>query len=318
MVAALGLLASSLVYAAPLEGYSGVARVPVSAPGGCRLPALQKVPHWLDTACHSHVLKTAVEVKPQAGPVGAGRLLHAPRPSPQPPPVLGAPAAPGTQARVPIVMYHYIRTTDPRNALGWDLSVTPSDFAAQMDWLQASGYHPVDLSDLRAYLQGAAGLPSKPIILTFDDGYADLYTAAYPILRAHGFKAVAYLISGYLNSGQNVSSGQVLEMSQNGIEIASHTFSHPDLTRLDRASLDFQMIESKRTLEHLVGKPVLDFCYPAGKFNQGVIDAALRAGYQSATTTMPGTVHSWADRMVWTRVRVHGGESLALFARSVS
>src|SRR5581483_10744436 len=74
--------------------------------------------------------------------------------------------------RVPILMYHYIRVNPvPGDQLGFNLSVTPDDFRAQMDWLAANGYHPVDFNDLRDYWAGRAPLPERPIILTFDDGY---------------------------------------------------------------------------------------------------------------------------------------------------
>jgi peptidoglycan/xylan/chitin deacetylase (PgdA/CDA1 family) len=213
--------------------------------------------------------------------------------------------------RVPILMYHYIRVNpDPRDQLGFNLSVTPSDFAVQMDWLARNGYHPIDYDDLRAYLLGSAGLPERPIILTFDDGYRDMYTAAYPVLRAHRFKAVSYVVSGFVNSPVSVTSEQVLEMDANGIQIGSHTVSHADLTRLSGAGLWHEVYDSKVWLEALLGHPVLDFCYPSGRFNDAVVRAAQAAGYLTATTTQPGTVHSAADRFLWSRVRVDGGEPL--------
>src|SRR2546425_3732925 len=96
--------------------------------------------------------------------------------------------------RVPILMYHYIRDNpDARDVLGANLSVSPTEFRLQMDWLARSGYHPVDLDDLRAYLLDGRTLPSRPVVISLDDGYSDLYTAAYPVLRAHQFKAVAYI-----------------------------------------------------------------------------------------------------------------------------
>jgi peptidoglycan/xylan/chitin deacetylase (PgdA/CDA1 family) len=216
-----------------------------------------------------------------------------------------------SSVRVPILMYHYIRVNpDPRDKLGFNLSVTPGDFTRQMDWLAGNGYHPVDLSDLRAYLLGHATLPSKPVVLTFDDGYRDMYTAAFPILRAHHFKGVAYIVSGFVNSPNNVTAEQVLEMDANGIEIGVHTVSHADLTRISAGDLHREVFDSKAWLEGLLGHPVHDFCYPSGRFNAGVIAVVQAAGFDSATTTEPGNVHSAGDRFTWTRVRVSGGESL--------
>jgi peptidoglycan/xylan/chitin deacetylase (PgdA/CDA1 family) len=215
---------------------------------------------------------------------------------------------------VPILMYHYIRfNPDPHDALGASLSVTPDDFNAQMDWLARNGYHPIDLDDLRGYLLAGAVLPSKPIVITLDDGYRDLYTSAYPVLKRHQFKAVAYIVTGFLGRPTNVTAQQVVEMNANGIEIGSHTVSHPDLTKLPPAEVKRQLDDSKVTLEALLGHPVLDFCYPSGDVDPTVVQAVQAAGYQSATTTRGGVVHSAADRYGWTRVRVNGGEPLPEF-----
>jgi peptidoglycan/xylan/chitin deacetylase (PgdA/CDA1 family) len=212
---------------------------------------------------------------------------------------------------VPILMYHYIRDNpDASDRLGFDLSVTPADFAHQMDWLAANGYHPVDFDDLRGYLLSGGGLPDRPVVLTFDDGYRDMYTAAYPVLRAHGFKAVAYVVSGFVNSPVSVTTEQVLEMDANGIQIGAHTVSHADLTRLSGANLWHEVYDSKAALEALLGHRVLDFCYPAGRFNDAVVRAVEAAGFATATTTQPGLLHSAADRFLWPRVRISGGEPL--------
>jgi peptidoglycan/xylan/chitin deacetylase (PgdA/CDA1 family) len=214
--------------------------------------------------------------------------------------------------RVPILMYHYIRVNpNPRDRLGFNLSVTPSDFSQQMDWLDQNGYHPVDIGDVRNYLLNHGSLPAKPVVLTFDDGYRDMYTTAFPILRTHHFKAVSYVVSGFVNAPPNITADQVLEMDANGIEIGVHTVSHADLTKISASDLHHEVFDSKASLEALLGHPVLDFCYPSGQFNQAVISVVQSAGFQSATTTQPGVSHSAGDRFTWTRVRVGGGESLA-------
>jgi peptidoglycan/xylan/chitin deacetylase (PgdA/CDA1 family) len=220
---------------------------------------------------------------------------------------------------VPIVMYHYIRVNPVAgDQMGFNLSVTPENFSKQMDWLKANGYHPVDFDDLRAYYLDQSPLPARPVILTFDDGYRDLYTNAYPVLRAHNFKAVAYLVSGFLGAPNNVTREQVKEMDAHGIQIGAHTYSHVDLTKTPNGELTRQLVESRIDLEHLVGHPVVDFCYPAGRFDNRVVAAVQAAGYQSATTTGPGTQHAVADRFTWGRVRVSGGEGLDRFASDLS
>jgi peptidoglycan/xylan/chitin deacetylase (PgdA/CDA1 family) len=215
-------------------------------------------------------------------------------------------------------MYHYIRVTpEAHDRLGFNLSVTPADFSSQMAFLAAHGFHPIDMRDLRDYLLGHRTLPAKPVIITLDDGYRDLYTAAYPVLKEHHFKAVAYIISGFVGGPESVTREQVLEMEANRIEMASHTVSHPDLTKLSAEELHRQLQDSKLALEALLGHAVLDFCYPAGQVNPTVLQAVQAAGYETATTTSAGTQHSASDRYLWSRVRVGGGESLAQFAASL-
>ena len=225
-----------------------------------------------------------------------------------------------TLVRVPILMYHYVRTPpDPNlDRLGWGLSTSPADFVAQMDWLDRNGYHPVTLTELREYLAGLRTLPDRPVVLTFDDGYEDFYASAFPVLQAHHFRAVSYVVSGFIGRKVYLSADQVRELDRAGIEIAAHTVDHVDLTRIGQAQLDFEVAGSRQSLEAIVGHPVLDFCYPSGQFNARVVAAVQQAGFQSATTTQPGAVHSLGDRFSWSRVRVSGGESMASFIQGVS
>src|SRR5262252_4729080 len=241
------------------------------------------------------------------------RIIQAKPPAePSAPPEPTGIVPPGrSSVRVPILMYHYVRVNpDPRDRLGFNLSVTPADFAQQMDWLAEHAYHPVDFDDLRGYLLGNQSLPARPVILTFDDGYRDMFTTAFPILRAHQFKGVSYVVSGFVNSPNYITTEMLQEMDALGVQIGAHTVSHADLTRVSAADLHREVFGSKASLEALVGHPVVDFCYPSGKFSDGVASTVLAAGFQTATTTQQGVAHSAGDRLTWTRVRVSGGESL--------
>jgi peptidoglycan/xylan/chitin deacetylase (PgdA/CDA1 family) len=220
--------------------------------------------------------------------------------------------------RVPILEYHYVRVNpDPHDRLGFALSVTPDDFAAQMSWLRSSGYHPVDLADLRAYFQQHTALPGRPVVLTFDDGYDDFYSAALPVLQAHGFRAVSYVVPGFLDRPRYMTTAQVQAIDHAGVEVAAHTMHHVDLTTASGPQLSVEIDGSRSALEQIVGHPVVDFCYPSGKFNPTVVAALQRAGFQSGTTELPGAGHSWPDRLTWSRVRVNGGEKLQQFSASL-
>ena len=244
-------------------------------------------------------------------------FISAPEPTPTPEAREVVPAG-RSPVQVPIIEYHYIRVNpDPRDRLGFNLSVTPSDFKAQMDWLQVNSYHAITLNDLRAYFQEQKPLPSRPIVLTFDDGYADFYTTAFPILQAHGFTAVSYVVPGFLDHPRYMTSAQVEEIDGAGIEVGAHTMTHADLTKAGPAQLVLEVEGSKNALEKLLGHPVLDFCYPSGKFNDAVIASLRQFGLQSATTELPGTDHTWDGRLTWKRVRANGGELLGEFIASL-
>ena len=220
---------------------------------------------------------------------------------------------------VPILMYHYIRPAPSiyTDYLGYRLTVTPGDFTTQMDWLASSGYHPVDFNDLRSYFSGAVPLPAKPVVITFDDGYADLYTTAYPILQVHKFKAVAYIVTSFVGQASYVTAAQVQEMDRHGIQIASHTVDHANVAKASLYWATAQLAASKTWLENLTGHSVVDFAYPSGKYSATAIAALQATGYDTAVTELPGTVHSRADRYLWTRERAYGGESLGDFVNNL-
>jgi peptidoglycan/xylan/chitin deacetylase (PgdA/CDA1 family) len=224
-----------------------------------------------------------------------------------------------TSISLPILMYHYIRPAPSTytDYLGYRLTVTPADFSAQLDWLAANEYHPVDFNDLRAYFAGAMPLPSKPVVITLDDGYADLYATAYPIIQSHLFKAVAYIVTSFVGQSRYVTAAQVLEMDHHGIQIASHTVDHANLSKASLYWAEAQLASSRTWLENLTRHSVVDFAYPSGKYSATAVAALQATGYDTAVTEQFGSLHSRADRYLWTRVRVGGGESLADFAASL-
>lgn len=229
----------------------------------------------------------------------------------------------GPALSVPILNYHYIRNNpNPDDQLGFNLSVTPENFAKQLDYIKNNGFQAITLDDLSNSLSsGINHLPKKPIILTFDDGYRDFYTVAFPELKSRNIKATAYIVLNFLNDkdGRYLTTSQLKELDHSGlITIGSHTLNHVDLPAIALTRASQEIYQSRRGLEKIVGHSVLHFCYPSGKWNETIANLVRAAGYQTATTTEIGSVHYQSDRYHLKRVRVSGGTDLAGFAEKLS
>lgn len=229
--------------------------------------------------------------------------------------------------RVPVLMYHYIRINPvASDRVGYGLSVTPADFATQMEWLVQNGYHTVFPSQLAAALTQGAPLPTKPIVLTFDDGYRDFYDQAWPVLKRYGLKSSNAVITNDVEKGDRgdqiyMNWAMIRELDRSGIvEIASHTQSHPDLTRIPAAQQWAELSQSKDLIEQHLGHPCAAFVYPSGRYDGATVADAKRAGYQIAFTTNNGKVRAPQDGGVilqLPRVRVAGGTTIAGFAKNL-
>ncbi|HUP31508.1 MAG TPA: polysaccharide deacetylase family protein [Gaiellaceae bacterium] len=146
-------------------------------------------------------------------------------------------AAAPVVARVPVLMYHVI--ADPPAGAPWpQLYVSGQEFTAQMTWLDRNGYTAVTLSDVWRNWHGRVPLPSRPVVLTFDDGYRSVYEEALPLLSPLGWPAVLNLKVDNLFEPWGISPERVREFVAAGWEIAAHTITHPDLRTLDTASLE--------------------------------------------------------------------------------
>lgn len=251
-------------------------------------------------------------VAPTATPSPTATTAPTPTPEPTPtpiPPHLRRPAD-----TVPILMYHYIRVNpDPADKIGYGLSVTPEDFAAQMAFLARRGYRTVDLGQLGSAEAGEG----RTVVITFDDGYADAFEQAAPVLDRYGFKATFYLITGLAGAPGYLSWDQARALADAGHTIGAHTIGHPDLRLLKLASLKRQVEESRAELERQLGRPVLDFSYPSGKYDADVLAAVAAAGYRSAVTVRGGIYSPGDDPLLLSRVRVYGGMSLSAFADAI-
>ena len=247
-------------------------------------------------------------------------------------PILALPRVlPGRAARVPILMYHHVSSAVAATPLNYSLTVTDADFGAQLHYLRAHGYHPVLLTQVFAALYQNKPLPSRPIVLTFDDGYSDNFTEALPLLRQYHMAGEFNIISAYvgitLGVNRYMNWPQLKALVAAGMEIGSHTVDHQDLGLLPETKIRFELRDSRSVLQRKLGVPVQFLAYPAGqpiaRGNADQVREVLRLlpqyGYVGALCDGPwdsSLQHASSPYTLW-RIRVAGGESLSAFAGSL-
>lgn len=177
---------------------------------------------------------------------------------------------------VPILCYHQIRDYKPTDGkVARDYIVPVSSFAQQMKALADSGYHSILPSQLHDYLTKGKALPSKPVMITFDDTRLDQYTSALPELNKNGFKGVFFIMTVSLGRPGYMSREQVKQLSDQGHTIGSHTWDHKNVKKYTDADWTTQIIKPSQQLQTITGKPIEYFAYPFGLWNKEAI-AGLR------------------------------------------
>jgi peptidoglycan/xylan/chitin deacetylase (PgdA/CDA1 family) len=216
------------------------------------------------------------------------------------------------EEKVPILMYHHIRVP-PAGAKRLEriLTVTPDDFYNQMDALYKAGFKTISLRELFEKRW------EKRFIITLDDGYKDVLTEAYPILASFGFKATIFVIVNEIGKPGHLNWWDIKFLESQGWEVGSHTMSHLNLTPLSPSQQWKEIYESKRILEEKLGHPIYFISYPAGRFNEQVIQLVKEAGYLGAVTTIPGKINRIEDNYKLKRVRINGGTPLSYFKEKV-
>jgi len=221
-------------------------------------------------------------------------------------PALVPPASPAPRTvRVPILMYHrvHLYATELTKSLP-DLTVEPSVFAAEVAALASAGYHSVTVAQLFDALFHGAPLPSKPVMLSFDDGYVDDVTQILPVLQAHHMTGVFFIITGRFQEPGFVTVAQIRQLDAAGMDVGAHTRHHVDLPGLPAATLQSEIAGSRADLERVLGHPVAAFAYPAGRYDAASVGAVRQAGFALAVTTEPGMQLSAQQPLLLPRVRV--------------
>lgn len=226
---------------------------------------------------------------------------------------------------LPVLMYHNV---GPLRGGPLDfLTVTPDHFERQMRWLQRRGYSPITCADWIRWRKEGKGLPAKPVMITFDDGYAGTAQYALPVLRRHGFPATVFLPTALLGKQNGWDAGrgapmplmtaeEVLRWDAEGIEFGAHSRTHANLTALAPDKARDEIRGSKEDLEALLGKPVAAFAYPYGKQNADVREM-VRREFEIAFSVEEGLNYLRSDVHRMRRAYVSPFDSLPEFAWTV-
>ena len=187
------------------------------------------------------------------------------------------------EVKIPILMYHSISDDDPNN----NLLVPPSMFEEQMAWLEANEFTAMDLDEALDSME-TGKVPKRPVVITFDDGYSDNYTSAFPSLKNHGLKATFFVITDGVDDGYYMSSEMLKEMQSNGMSIQNHTANHLELDKLSREDAYDTIKRGQDFLRNNIGSDANYLCYPVGKYNSETIEIEKELGIKAATTTQGG------------------------------
>ncbi|MEP7287331.1 MAG: polysaccharide deacetylase family protein [Chloroflexota bacterium] len=221
---------------------------------------------------------------------------------------------------VPILMYHYI-DNPPANAdkVLLDLVVTPVNFTQQMQWLKDNGYTTISPDELMAALWHGKKLPPKPIMLTFDDGYANAWYNAFPILKKFGFSGVFFVITDFIDTGRPgyLSWPLAKIMVQSGMFIENHTRGHQNLKNRSRDFLINQIVGAQKAIELNTGEHPRFFCYPFGGYDDFAVAELQAIGLDAAFTENKGIDLYASNPYRMPRVRVRGATDIKTFAQLV-
>ena len=205
--------------------------------------------------------------------------------------------------------------------------VLPEAFEEQLAELRRWNYQSITLEQWIAYKEKRAGLPQRPIIITFDDGYRSTHHTAWPILRRYGFSATVFLVAGLIGKTNAwdvderqeplLNESEIREMQSGAIAFGSHTQSHRALTRIPLEEAARELADSRKTLESLLDRPVTALCYPFAKQNRTIRGLARRAGYNAAVIGRGGTNRVWTDQYALRRIKVDTSTTISELRRKL-
>lgn len=227
---------------------------------------------------------------------------------------------------LPILMYHGISDEAELSSAYYKVNTSPAVFDRQMAFLKERGYQTIALNEAVRLLNRRESVGAKRVVISFDDGYRNFYTHAFPILQKYGFSATMFLPTAYISTTRASFKGmecmtwdEVRELRKAGIEFGSHTVTHPKLVQLNWSDVERELRDSKVELETQLGARVTTFAYPfafpqaKALFVQKFGDALVENGYRCCLTTEVGRARPGDNVYRLKRLPVNTEDDMNLF-----
>jgi len=202
-------------------------------------------------------------------------------------------------------MYHYIEyVRDPEDTIRKSLDIPPHVFEGHLKTLAEHNYKTYFVRDIPDMLNGTIPYSTRNVVLSFDDGYEDFYTDAFPLLKKYQTKATVYIVRNFIGKKGFLTFDQISELINSGlIEIGSHTLDHVYLKNISHENAHMQILQSKLDLEQDFGIEVKTFAYPFGAFTPEVEQLVKEASYTAAVLVIPGAIQSKENLFQLHRIR---------------
>jgi len=226
------------------------------------------------------------------------------------------------KSKLPILLYHDLESpecpNEKTNRAARDTVVTASNFEGQIKKLVDKGYTSISLSDYFDFKCSKSPLPSRPLIITFDDGHYSNYSLALPVLKKYGFKGTFFIVTDRIDQEFHLSREQVAQMALEGMEIGSHGVTHQFLPKLDSSGIEYEMGESRDVLESILNQCVKYFAFPGGHYNKNVLELLSFCGYKAACSCLQGLNNTNTNKYLLKRIEVRGKLTVDAFSRIFS
>lgn len=228
---------------------------------------------------------------------------------------------------LPILMYHAVEAGEPS---GYGYAVPAAQFERQLDAIRREGFETISLGQLFDGLDGKAPLPRKPIVLTFDDAYRNVYQVAWPLMRERAMTGTLFVVADHVGGSNEwdeakgmprldlMDASELKSLADAGWEIGSHGCRHLELAKADENQQRDEIFRSKSELESLLGITPGFYAYPYGSYSEPVKEMLREAGYRGACSMFSRASSVTADRFCLRRVMPHRGDSALSFRLKLS